>query len=122
PYKNMKLELRKISHPAICTLCLSLGMGSFAQASNSNVLFESMISSSSDHSAFEYLDPKKDEDNDKLINNVKVFYNPISEQISVTFKLAKVNNISIKVMDALGNEVLGLHNGSLDAGMQSLSF
>lgn len=64
----------------------------------------------------------KEEDNDKLINNVKVFYNPISEQISVTFKLAKVNNITIKVMDALGNEVLSLHNGSLDAGMQNLSF
>ncbi|MGG5901847.1 T9SS type A sorting domain-containing protein [Sphingobacterium daejeonense] len=122
PYRNMKLELRKISKLALCTLCLSVGMGSFVQASNSSVSPESTVISSPDFSAFDKLGPKKDEDNDKLINNVKVFYNPISEQISVTFKLAKVNNISIKVMDALGNEVLGLHNGSLDAGMQSLSF
>lgn len=63
--------------------------------------------------------PEKDE---KIITNVKVFYNPIAEQITVTFKLSKQNEVTIKVMDALGNEVLNLMNGSLDAGVQSLSF
>lgn len=118
----MKLEFRKISNLAICSLCLLVGLGGTAQASNSEV-------STPHYSSFSTLEPSsfdmikaKEEDNDKLINNVKVFYNPISEQISVTFKLAKVNNITIKVMDALGNEVLSLHNGSLDAGMQNLSF
>jgi len=118
----MKLELRKISKLALCTLCLSLGLGSYALASNSSVSSESSnYLTSANYIAFESSKPKEEE-NDKLINNVKVFYNPISEQISVTFKLAKVNNITIKVMDALGNEVLNLHNASLDAGMQSLSF
>lgn len=59
---------------------------------------------------------------DKPISNVKVFYNPVAEQISVTFKLDKDNNISIKVMDALGSEVMELTNESLDAGTQNLSF
>ncbi|MBA8988507.1 T9SS type A sorting domain-containing protein [Sphingobacterium cellulitidis] len=117
----MKLEFRKISHLAICSLCLLIGMGGIAQASNSNVSLSSHNSSVSEISAFDKL-KLKEEDNDKLINNVKVFYNPISEQISVNFKLAKGSNITIKVMDALGNEVLSLHNGNLDSGMQNLSF
>ncbi|WP_033564086.1 T9SS type A sorting domain-containing protein [Sphingobacterium sp. SYP-B4668] len=61
-------------------------------------------------------------ESDKLINNVKVFYNPIAEQVTVSFKLGKQNTVSIKVMDALGNEVLSLMNGSLDAGNQNLAF
>ena len=118
----MKLEFRKISHLAICSLCLLVGLGGTAQASNSEVSTPHYSSFSTlESSSFDMI-KAKEEDNDKLINNVKVFYNPISEQISVTFKLAKVNNIPIKVMDALGNEVLSLHNGSLDAGMQNLSF
>lgn len=61
-------------------------------------------------------------DAEKIITNVKVFYNPIAEQVSVTFKLGKSTSISIKLMDALGNEMLTLYNGDLDEGMQSLSF
>ncbi len=64
-------------------------------------------------------EPTKDE---KIITNVKVFYNPIAEQITMTFKLSKQNDVTIKVMDALGNEVLNLMNGSLEAGVQNLSF
>lgn len=61
-------------------------------------------------------------DNEKVINNVKVFYNPIAEQISLSFKLAKSSSVSIKVMDALGNEILQLMNGNLEGGIQNLSF
>ena len=61
-------------------------------------------------------------DSEKLINNVKVFYNPIAEQVNLSFKLAKSSSVSIKVMDALGNEILQLMNGNLDAGVQNLSF
>lgn len=118
----MKLEFRNISHLAICSLYLLIGLGGTAQASNSEVSTPHYSSYSTLEASSFDLNKAKEEDNDKLINNVKVFYNPISEQISVTFKLAKVNNITIKVMDALGNEVLSLHNGSLDAGMQNLSF
>lgn len=63
-----------------------------------------------------------EEDSEKLINNVKVFYNPVAEQITTNFKLSKPGTVAIKVMDALGNEVLNLMNGRLDAGMQNLSF
>lgn len=62
------------------------------------------------------------EELDKAITNVKVFYNPVAEQISVSFNLAKDGQVTIKVMDALGNEAMGLLNENLDEGMQSLSF
>lgn len=62
------------------------------------------------------------DENEKLINNVKVFYNPVAEQISINFTLGQQNTVVIKVMDALGNEVLNLMNGQLDSGLQSLSF
>lgn len=66
--------------------------------------------------------PKRDQDKDKLINNVKVFYNPIAEQVTINFSLSQQNTVVVKVMDALGNEVLNLLNSRLDEGMQSLSF
>src|SRR5690606_22836118 len=46
------------------------------------------------------------EETDKSITNVKVIYNPIAEQIIVRFKLSKKVAVSIKIMDALGNQIL----------------
>lgn len=63
-----------------------------------------------------------EQESEKLINNVKVFYNPVAEQVTLNFTLSKQNTVVIKVMDPLGNEVLNLMNGRLDAGLQSLSF
>lgn len=62
------------------------------------------------------------QETEKLISNVKVFYSPVAEQITLNFTLSRQNTVVIKVMDALGNEVLNLLNGRLDAGLQSLSF
>lgn len=90
----------------------------------SNATASSFTSTGTPHqysiaSAVSKIDPSKDE---KIITNVKVFYNPVAEQITMTFKLSKQNDVTIKVMDALGNEVLNLMNGSLEGGIQSLSF
>src|SRR3546814_3064992 len=54
--------------------------------------------------------------NDKLLSSVKVFPNPIVDQISLSYRLDKQSAVSIKVMDALGNEVMTLLNQELDAG------
>ena len=108
----MKLELRDISRTVFFSLLLTLGVGTYAQASK--VQFVS--------SKDAIIDARVPEDSEKLINNVKVFYNPVSEEIAINFKLNKTNTVTIKVMDALGNEVLSLHNGNLEAGMQNLSF
>jgi len=64
----------------------------------------------------------KDEETDKNITNVKVGYNPVVAQISVSFKLSKDSHVSIKLMDALGNEILNLSNSTMEEGTHSLSF
>ncbi len=61
-------------------------------------------------------------ENDKLLSSVKVFPNPIVDQISLSYRLGKQSSVSIKVMDALGNEVMTLLNQELDAGPQSHVF
>ncbi|MEC3881082.1 T9SS type A sorting domain-containing protein [Parapedobacter sp. 10938] len=59
---------------------------------------------------------------DKLLSSVKVFPNPIVDQISLSYRLDKQSAVSIKVMDALGNEVMTLLSQELDAGPQSHVF
>lgn len=59
---------------------------------------------------------------DKLLSSVKVFPNPIIDQISLSYRLDKQSTVTIKVMDALGNDVMTLLNQELDAGPQSHVF
>jgi len=127
----MKIIIKKIAYLGL--LCVITLTGSLGYAS---VLHTSNSTETANNDGLSYLDKADhlaysmgltaNSDNtkevDKLINNVKVFYNPISEQISLSFKLGKQSSVAIKVMDALGNEVVQLMNGSLDAGNQNLSF
>src|SRR5690606_13712749 len=53
---------------------------------------------------------------DKLISNVKIFPNPVADQINLSFRLDKQAEVSIKVMDALGNEVMTLLYQQFDSG------
>ena len=59
---------------------------------------------------------------EKLLSNVKVFPNPVSDQINLSFRLSQQESVSIKVMDALGNEVVTLLDQHLDPGNQNHSF
>lgn len=62
------------------------------------------------------------EETEKLITNVMASYNPVVGQILVSFNLAKQSAVTIKLMDALGNEVLNLYNGNLEEGTNSHVF
>lgn len=64
----------------------------------------------------------KETESEKSLANVKASYNPVAEQINVSFKLSKQGTVSIKLMDALGNEVLNLANSTLESGTHNLSF
>jgi len=61
-------------------------------------------------------------ENEKLLSNVKVFPTQVSDQVNLSFKLNKDSNVSIKVMDALGNEVTTLLSQRLNAGDQNNTF
>lgn len=58
---------------------------------------------------------------DKVLSSVKVFPNPSGETLSLSFRLGKRADVSIKIMDALGNELTTLFNQTLDEGIQNHS-
>lgn len=65
--------------------------------------------------------PKTD-DNDKILNNVKVFPNPATDELNLTYSINKESNVTIKIMDVLGNEITTLLTERLSAGEQINSF
>lgn len=65
---------------------------------------------------------KSNSENVKVLSNVKIFPNPVSDQINLAFRLTKDIKVTIKIMDALGNEITTLFAQRLTAGEQSQSF
>lgn len=59
---------------------------------------------------------------DKILTVVRVYPNPIDDQINVTLKLEREFTLSIKIMDLLGNEVITLSNERYPAGETTKSF
>ncbi len=58
----------------------------------------------------------------KPIDNVRIFPNPVSTQINISFTLSKDNQVVINVLDVLGNQILTLLNQKMQAGEQINSF
>lgn len=65
---------------------------------------------------------KADNETSKVLSNVKVFPTPITDQINLAFRLNKDVKVTIKIMDALGNEITTLFSQRLSAGEQSQGF
>lgn len=68
------------------------------------------------------LKTSKAADNDKILNNVKVYPNPVSDRLNLSYSINKDSNVTIKIMDVLGNEVTTLFTERLSAGEQASSF
>lgn len=61
-------------------------------------------------------------DGEKILNNVKVYPNPVSDQLNLSYYINKDSNVTIKIMDVLGNEITTLFTERLSAGDQANSF
>ena len=61
-------------------------------------------------------------ENDKVLNNVKVYPNPISDQLNLSFNMSKDANVTVKIMDVLGNEITTLLSERVNAGDQTKPF
>eukprot|EP01012_Entosiphon_sulcatum_P017910 TRINITY_DN22669_c0_g1_i1.p1 TRINITY_DN22669_c0_g1~~TRINITY_DN22669_c0_g1_i1.p1 ORF type:complete len:177 (+),score=10.12 TRINITY_DN22669_c0_g1_i1:61-591(+) len=60
---------------------------------------------------------------DKLLNIVKIYPNPVEDQLNIILSIGKDGTqTSIKIIDLLGNEVATLANERLNAGEQTKSF
>lgn len=60
--------------------------------------------------------------NDKILNNVKVYPNPISDQLNLSFNVSKEATVTVKIMDVLGNEITTLLSERIAAGDQNKPF
>jgi hypothetical protein len=58
----------------------------------------------------------------KVLSNVKVYPNPVSDHLNLSYFVNKDSNVTIKIMDILGNEVATLLSQRLSAGEQINSF
>ena len=58
----------------------------------------------------------------KPLDNVKVYPNPVSNQLNLTYTLKNESVVTVKIMDVLGNEVLVLMSKKMDAGEQNSKF
>lgn len=60
--------------------------------------------------------------NDKLLEDVQVFPNPITDQVSVKYQLSRSAIVTVKVMDVLGNDVITLVQARVESGEQNFSY
>lgn len=61
-------------------------------------------------------------DNEKLLSDVSIYPNPITDKINLTYSVKRNTNVSIKIMDILGNDVLTLMSQRVEAGEQKNTF
>lgn len=59
---------------------------------------------------------------DKLLSNVNVFPNPVTDQINLKYTIARNTTVTIKIVDVLGNNVLTLLSQRMDPGEQKFSY
>ena len=59
---------------------------------------------------------------DKLLTDVQVFPNPITDQINIKYVLSRNAIVTIKVMDVLGNDVITLLSQRTISGDQTYSY
>jgi hypothetical protein len=64
----------------------------------------------------------KADDSEKILNNVKIYPNPVSDELNLTYSINKDSNVTIKIMDVLGNEITTLLTERLTAGEKINSF
>ncbi len=59
---------------------------------------------------------------DKLLNNVQVFPNPVTDEINLKYDLSRYSNVTIKIVDVLGNDIATLFSQRVEPGEQNFSY
>jgi hypothetical protein len=59
---------------------------------------------------------------DKLLNNVQVYPNPVTDQINLKYDLSRNSNVSIKILDVLGNDIITLFSQREEPGEKIFNY
>jgi hypothetical protein len=140
---NRKLRIALLLN-IFCILCMSVfcSLNVFAQRSDSTISnvrakkiyktpqIKANVPTYKPRSTFGYI-PYNDVANtktasnikqDKILTVLKVYPNPVSDQINLILRLDRESNLSVKIMDLLGNEVVTLSNERIPSGEQTKSY
>jgi hypothetical protein len=74
--------------------------------------YSDLISSTKNQSTAAAVKPEK------ILMVLKVYPNPIDDQVNLMLRVDRESNLSVKIMDLLGNEVVSLANERIQAGEQ----
>ncbi len=59
---------------------------------------------------------------DKLLSNVEVYPNPITDQINLKYLISRNSNVTIKLVDVLGNDVIPMFSQRVEPGERTFSY
>jgi len=59
---------------------------------------------------------------DKLLSNVSVYPNPVTDQINLKYDISRASNVTIKVVDVLGNELVTIYNQRTEPGERTFTY
>jgi len=60
---------------------------------------------------------------DKLLSDVEVYPNPVTDQLNLKYSVSRNTNVTIKIMDVLGNDILTVFQSrTVDIGEQKVSY
>lgn len=59
---------------------------------------------------------------DKLLTDVQVYPNPITDQINVKCNVSRTALVTVKVMDVLGNDLITIVSQRISSGEQNFSY
>ena len=59
---------------------------------------------------------------DKLLSNVQVFPNPVTDQINLKYDLSRASNVTIKIMDVLGNDIFTPFSQRVEPGEKTFNY
>ncbi|MEZ2337750.1 T9SS type A sorting domain-containing protein [Mucilaginibacter sp. RCC_168] len=59
---------------------------------------------------------------EKLLNDVQVYPNPVTDQINLKYTLSRNTIITIKIMDVLGNDITTMFSSRVDSGDHNINY
>jgi hypothetical protein len=59
---------------------------------------------------------------DKLLSNVQVFPNPVTDLVNLKYDLSRSSTVTIKILDVLGNDIMTLYSQRVEPGEKSYSY
>jgi hypothetical protein len=59
---------------------------------------------------------------DKLLSNVQVFPNPVTDLVNLKYDLSRGTNVTIKILDVLGNDIITLYSQREEPGEKNYTY